>query len=191
METLFSFTVPTTPRTFQPQRATRKANKKYTATKSNIETMLLREGESMIPEFELTMTGRAVITNKRKILTSRDIAEVLRAIFADGTMNFQEHFYICTMNQRNDITGIFLISKGGITGTVADPRIILQAALMMGAVSVVLCHNHPSGNLKPSQVDIDLTRKIKSAFCYVDIKVIDHIILSSEDYYSFADEGIL
>ena len=80
---------------------------------------------------------------------------------------------------------------GGITGTVADPRLILAAAIKSLSVGLVLCHNHPSGNLRPSRADEELTLKIKEAAKYHDIKVLDHIILSSEGYFSFADEGLL
>ena len=78
-----------------------------------------------------------------------------------------------------------------MTGTVADPRIILKKAFEVDATSIVLCHNHPSGNLKPSRQDEELTQKIKEAAKYFDIQVMDHIIVSEEGYYSFADEGIL
>ena len=83
------------------------------------------------------------------------------------------------------------MSKGGITGTVADPRVILKKALEEDATSIVLCHNHPSGNPQPSRADEELTKKIKEAATYFDIKVIDHIIVSEEGFYSFADDGIL
>ncbi len=83
------------------------------------------------------------------------------------------------------------MSEGGITGTVADPRIILKKALENDAVNIILCHNHPSGSLKPSKADEELTHKIKEAAKYFDIKVLDHLIVSDDGYYSFADEGIL
>ena len=83
------------------------------------------------------------------------------------------------------------MSKGGITGTVADPRIILKQALDEGATSLVLSHNHPSGNLNPSRADQELTQKIKNAASYIDIKLLDHNIVSDEGHYSFADEGLL
>jgi DNA repair protein RadC len=83
------------------------------------------------------------------------------------------------------------VSSGGITGTVADPRIILKKALEEEAVSLILCHNHPSGSLKPSRADEELTLKIKEASKFFDIKVLDHVIVSSEGYFSFADEGLI
>ena len=86
---------------------------------------------------------------------------------------------------------VLQLSEGGITGTIADPRIILKKALEENAVSLVLCHNHPSGSLKPSRQDEEITKKIKEAARYFDIKVLDHIIVSDSGYFSFADEGIL
>ena len=95
------------------------------------------------------------------------------------------------LNRANKINHFEIISEGGITGTVADPRIILRKALEEDAVNIILCHNHPSGSLKPSKADEELTRKIKEAARLLDIAVIDHIIVSENGYYSFADEGIL
>jgi DNA repair protein RadC len=125
---------------------------------------------------------------KTVIRSSRDIAHYLHASLKDYD---HEVFAVVFLNRANKINHFEIISKGGITGTVADPRIILKKALEEEATSVVLCHNHPSGNLIPSRADEELTRKIKEAAGYFDIKVIDHIIVSEEGFYSFADEGIL
>ena len=95
------------------------------------------------------------------------------------------------LNQSNRINRIETVSEGGITGTIADPRIILKKALEENAVSMILCHNHPSGSLKPSRQDEEITMKLKEAAKYFDIKVLDHIIVSDRGYFSFADEGIL
>lgn len=100
-----------------------------------------------------------------------------------------EVFAVLFLNRANRIMHFEIISSGGITGTVADPRIILKKALEEDAVSLILCHNHPSGNLKPSRADQELTSKIKNAARYFDIHVLDHIIVSTDGYYSFADEG--
>jgi DNA repair protein RadC len=102
-----------------------------------------------------------------------------------------EVFAVLFLNRANKINHFQIISEGGITGTVADPRVILKKALEEDAVSLILCHNHPSGSLKPSRADEELTRKIKEAATYFDIKVLDHLIVSDDGYYSFADEGIL
>jgi DNA repair protein RadC len=125
---------------------------------------------------------------KTVVRTSRDIAQYLQATLKD--YNY-EVFAVVFLNRANKVNHFEIISKGGITGTVADPRIILKKALEEDATSIVLCHNHPSGNLHPSRADEELTKKIKEAAGYFDIKIIDHIIVSEEGFYSFADEGIL
>lgn len=125
---------------------------------------------------------------KTGVKTSSDIAHFLRAKIKDYN---HEVFAVVFLNRANKINHFEIISQGGITGTVADPRIILKKALEEDATSIVLCHNHPSGNLKPSRADEELTHKIKEAAKYFDISVLDHIIVSEEGYYSFADEGII
>ena len=125
---------------------------------------------------------------KTSIKSSNDIAEYLKATLKDYAY---EIFAVVFLNQSNKINHFEIISKGGITGTVADPRLILKKALEEDATAIVLCHNHPSGNVKPSKADEELTAKIKEAAKYFDIRVMDHIIVSEDGYYSFADEGIL
>ncbi len=122
------------------------------------------------------------------VSTSRDLANYLQSLFQDHN---REIFAVAFLNQSNRINHIETVSEGGITGTIADPRIILKKALEENAVSLVLCHNHPSGSLKPSRQDEEITKKIKEAARYFDIKVLDHIIVSDTGYFSFADEGIL
>ena len=128
------------------------------------------------------------ILQRIKINNSKEIAVYLKTIFKD--FNY-EVFVALFLNRSHKIISYEIISKGGISGTVADPRIILKKALDAGASSLIICHNHPSGNLQPSQQDDLLTQKIKSAALYFDIKLLDHIIVSEEGYYSFADEGKL
>jgi DNA repair protein RadC len=125
---------------------------------------------------------------KTIVTSSRDIADYLVAKLKDFR---HEVFAVVFLNRSNKINHFEIVSKGGITGTVADPRIILKKALEEDAVSLVLCHNHPSGSLKPSRADEELTQKIKEAARYFDIKVLDHMIVSDSGYYSFADEGLL
>ena len=125
---------------------------------------------------------------KNTIRESKDIAGYLQVLLKDYK---REVFAVVFLNRANKINHFEIMSEGGITGTVADPRIILRKALEENAVSIILCHNHPSGNLKPSRADEDLTIKIKEAARYLDIKVIDHVIVSDEGYFSFADEGLL
>ena len=119
---------------------------------------------------------------------SEDIAQFIRTSIKDYTY---EVFGVVYLNKSNKVNHFEIISSGGITGTVADTRIILKKALENGATSIVLCHNHPSGNLKPSRADEEITKKIKEAARYHDIEVIDHIIVSEEGYFSFSDDGLL
>jgi len=119
---------------------------------------------------------------------SRQVAVYLQAMLQDQN---REVFAVIFLNQANRVNHFEVVSQGGITGTVADPRLILKKALESHAVNVILCHNHPSGNLKPSKSDEELTYKIREAARFLDIKVIDHIIVSNDGYFSFADEGLM
>ena len=125
---------------------------------------------------------------KAGMTSSTDVANYLQSMLKDYR---HEVFAVLFLNRANKINHFQIVSEGGITGTVADPRIILKKALEEDAVSLILCHNHPSGSLKPSRADEDLTAKIKEASKYFDIKVMDHLIVSDAGYYSFSDEGIL
>lgn len=125
---------------------------------------------------------------KTVIKTSADIAQYMRTRIKDFGY---EVFAVLFLNKANKINHFEIISRGGLTGTVADPRIILRIALEQGATSLVLCHNHPSGNLRPSKADEELTEKIKMAARYLDILVMDHLIVSEEGYFSFADGGLI
>jgi DNA repair protein RadC len=125
---------------------------------------------------------------KEVITSSNDVARFLQTILQDYR---HEVFAVLFLNRANKVNHFEIISEGGITGTVADPRIILKKALEQDAVSLILCHNHPSGSLQPSKADEELTIKIREASKYFDIKVLDHIIVSEAGHYSFADEGLL
>ncbi len=132
---------------------------------------------------------RNVQTHKKEIIhRSKDIADYLRASFE---YRKYEVFAVVYLNRGNRIIQQEIISEGGLTGTVADPRVILKKALEYEATSLILCHNHPSGNLNPSKADEMITQKIKQAAALLDIQVMDHIIVSNEGYFSFADEGRL
>ncbi|MGZ5285745.1 MAG: RadC family protein [Flavisolibacter sp.] len=138
---------------------------------------------------ELGRRRQAALAREKAVVTSSsDVAGYLQNLLRDYR---HEVFAVLFLNRSNKINHFQVISEGGITGTVADPRIILKKALEEDAVSIILCHNHPSGSLKPSKADEELTWKIREAARYFDIKVLDHLIVSDDGYYSFADEGIL
>jgi DNA repair protein RadC len=125
---------------------------------------------------------------KSIIKNSADIARYLQTKLKDYR---HEVFAVLFLNRANKVNHFEIVSEGGITGTVADPRVILRKALEHDAVNLILCHNHPSGSLKPSRADEQLTTKIKEAARFLDITVVDHLIVSEDGYYSFADDGIL
>ncbi|PWT72350.1 MAG: DNA repair protein [Bacteroidetes bacterium] len=146
---------------------------------------------SQVAEVELIFKTRVKSSERIAIRDSKDCYQVFKEIWDKGKISLVEEFKVLFLNRANKIVGFLEVSSGGITGTVADPRIILVTALKILAVNIVLAHNHPSGNLKPSRADEELTRKIKGACGYFDIMLLDHIILTDESYFSFADEGIL
>jgi DNA repair protein RadC len=125
---------------------------------------------------------------KTKISSSKDAFEYLAPLLSDLS---HEEFWILLLNRANKVMGKHRVGTGGFTGTVADPRIIFKTALEHSAVSLILSHNHPSGNLKPSAEDLNLTKKLKEAGKFLDIPVMDHLIIGESSYYSFADEGLL
>src|SRR5687768_11495626 len=138
---------------------------------------------------ELGRRRQAIMAlHKPVVKSSRDIATYLQTMLRDYPY---EVFAVVFLNRANGIIHFEIVSEGGITGTVADPRVILKKALQEDAISIILCHNHPSGSLRPSKADEELTYKIKEAARYFDIKILDHLIISDDGYYSFADEGIL
>jgi DNA repair protein RadC len=132
--------------------------------------------------------GAGSLLDRPQVSSSQDVALQLQALLKDHR---HEVFAVLYLNRANRVNHFEIISEGGITGTVADPRIILRRALEEDAVGLILCHNHPSGNLRPSRADEELTQKIREAASFFDIRLLDHLIVSSEGYFSFADEGLL
>ena len=144
---------------------------------------------AIVAALEIGRRRQAMNYREKAIMTSsNDVANYLQSLLKDYR---HEVFAVLFLNRANKINHFQIVSEGGITGTVADPRIILKKALEEDAVSIILCHNHPSGSLKPSGADQELTKKIKEAAKFFDIKVLDHLIVSDAGYYSFADEGML
>jgi DNA repair protein RadC len=144
-----------------------------------------------VAEVELLYKTKVKASERPQITTSKDAADVLRGLWDENKIEFVEQFKVLLLNRSNKVLGVVDMSSGGITGTVADPRLVLLAAIKGNAVGILISHNHPSGNFKPSNADEELTQKIKNAGKFLDIKLLDHIIITSEGYYSFADEGLL
>lgn len=126
--------------------------------------------------------------DRGKIISSFDSFKIFSSIISDLPY---EEFWILLLNAKNKIIDKIRISSGGISGTVADTRIILKEALLKNSTGIILCHNHPSGDVKPSKHDIELTNKMKNASSIMDISLLDHVIIAGNTYFSFIDEGLL
>jgi DNA repair protein RadC len=144
---------------------------------------------SIIAALELGKRRReADVIEKQKITCSRDVFEIFQASIADKQY---EEFWVLLLNRANKIINKINISEGGISGTVVDPKKVFNKALEHNASSIILCHNHPSGNTEPSEADIKLTNKLKLGGEQLDLPVLDHVIIGDEKYFSFKDEGKL
>jgi DNA repair protein RadC len=141
---------------------------------------------------EIEVSYRPAISRKPTIAAALDAYNELLPFFPVETIALQERFVAMYLNRANKVLGVYPISLGGMTGTVADVRLILSVALKIAATGIILAHNHPSGNLQPSSADKMLTQKIKEACQYFDISLLDHVIITSEGaFFSFMDEGVL
>ena len=144
-----------------------------------------------VAEIQLAYKSNVKPSQRPKITGSKDAYQVFKESWDDSRLELVEQFKAMFTNRANKVLGILEVSTGGISGTVADPRLIFVAALKICASGVILSHNHPSGNLAASQADMELTRKIKEAGKFLEIQLLDHIIITSEGYFSFADEGLV
>lgn len=123
-----------------------------------------------------------------QIKCSKDVADIFQPLLSDL---LHEEFWILFLNRSNRVIGQMKLSQGGISGTVTDVRIVMKKAIEYLASGIIVCHNHPSGNLNPSESDTKITLKIKEAGSLMDIQLLDHLIISDKDYYSFADNGLI
>lgn len=145
-----------------------------------------------LPEIEISIKYKNALKSElRQLRGSKDVAECLRLIFDPGKIDWCEEFVMLCLNQNNKVIGFYRVSSGGQTASVADIRVIATVALNCTATQVVISHNHPSGGLTPSNADKAVTEKIKNGLAMLDIKLLDHIILTGTDYLSFADEGLI
>jgi DNA repair protein RadC len=145
----------------------------------------------------VTITASLELGRRRKlaeareipqIRSSKDVADIFQPILSDL---LHEEFWILFLNRSNKVINKMKLSQGGISGTVTDVRIVMKKAIEYLASGIIVCHNHPSGNLNPSESDSKITQKIKEAGNLMDIQLLDHLIISDKDYYSFADNGVL
>jgi DNA repair protein RadC len=144
-----------------------------------------------IAEVSLIYKSKVKASERPKVTCSKDAYNYFNETWNPDTIEHVEEFKILLLNRSNSVLGIMTVSKGGMSGSVADIRIIFQAAIKANASGIIISHSHPSGNLNPSESDTRLTQKVKEAGNIMDIQLLDHLILTSESYYSFTDSGIL
>jgi DNA repair protein RadC len=152
----------------------------------------MKPQQTTIAEVQLIYKSKVKASDRKKITCSRDAYKIFMENWNPDIIEFVEEFKILLMNRSNAVLGILDISKGGISGTVTDVRVVYLAAIKANASGIICAHNHPSGNLNPSESDTRLTQKLKEAGNLMDIQLLDHLILTTDDsYYSFADNGLL
>ena len=143
----------------------------------------------IIAEVQITYSSKVKACDRFRVTGSKDAAKAFRSIWP--SYEHIEFIYMLMLNRQNQVLGCHQISKGGMTGTVVDVRVVFQVALKSCATSIILGHNHPSGNLDPSDADKKITRQLSEAGKMLEIQVIDHLILTSDSFFSMADEGYL
>lgn len=144
-----------------------------------------------ISEVQVYYTSPNTIGNRVLIQSSADAYRVLRELWEEDTIEMQEVFIVMLLNRANEVLGVYRLSRGSVAGTIVDPKLVFSVALKGLASVLILAHNHPSGTLKPSNADIDLTRKLVEGGKLLEIQIVDHIIVTRRGYYSFADEGLI
>jgi len=169
------------------QNNNRRATCRYNSARQRSSSMNLLMNN--LAEVKITYSSRVPAADRIKVRCSQDANQALRLIWP--SFEHREYFYIMLLNRANQILGFSQISMGGISGTVTDVRIIFQTAIKANASGLLLAHNHPSSALTPSEADISITRKIKEAGKFLDISVLDHLILCEEGYLSLADDNLM
>lgn len=156
-----------------------------------MEQLMKLETETKVAEIELIYKSIVKASERPQINKAADAYDLFLSYWDKNKIDFVEQFKLMLLNRAKRVLGIYELSTGGVAGTVADPKLIFAAALKANASYLIVSHNHPSGNLTPSQADQTLTAKIAEGGKYLDLPVIDHLIITSEGFYSFANEGLL
>jgi DNA repair protein RadC len=144
---------------------------------------------NIVSEVALSYKNRVPYNQRQKVITSHSAYEVLTNIFPADTIDYRETFIVLYLNKASQVLGYSIISEGGTASVSVDVKLIIQAALLANASAIIIAHNHPSGNLRPSIEDNRLTKRVAEAAKLFDIAVLDHLIVTSESFYSFSDNG--
>lgn len=147
--------------------------------------------ELQAAEVQVTYKSKVKASQRSQLTTSKEVYELLMKVYDSDTIELKEYFKVILLNQANKVLGVHHLSTGGVDGTYCDVRNVLQVALLTNAVGIILSHNHPSGNTTPSVGDRKLTTAIKQACDVMNIRLLDHLIVTTESYYSFTDEGLI
>jgi DNA repair protein RadC len=145
-----------------------------------------------LPEITITIKKKKIAKAERiKISSSKDACDVFRTIFNADTFDWLEESIILCLNRANEVIGYYKVSSGGTAGTVIDPKVVFTIGLKSCAQGLIIAHNHPSGTLRPSDADKTITKRLVDAGKTLDMPILDHVILTEEGYYSFADNGLI
>lgn len=156
-----------------------------------METELTTQNWNMVSEVELVYKSKVKSSERPQLKSVFDVADFLKQNWDENKIELLEQFKVIFLNRNQRVLGIYEVSSGGVSGTVADPKLIFIAALKMNACTLIISHNHPSGNLCPSEADKRVTEQIKNGAILLGMRLLDHIIITSEGYFSFANEGLL
>ena len=152
----------------------------------------IEETNNLVSEVQITYLNKISASDRLKVTKIDDCIRIFRSVSRyNANISLYECFYAMYLNRNNKVLSVMLISEGGTCGTVVDVKKILSPAILQNSSAIILSHNHPSGNTQPSEADINTTKKVVQAALLMDIKVIDHVILTEESFYSFADEGLI
>ena len=144
---------------------------------------------SIVSEVALSYKNRVPYNQRQKVITSHSAYEVLTNIFPADTIDYRETFIVLYLNRAHQVLGYSIVAEGGTACVAVDVKMIIQTALLANASAIIIAHNHPSGNLHPSMEDSRLTQRVSEAAKLFDIKVLDHLIITSENFYSFSENG--
>jgi len=146
---------------------------------------------NQVAEISLTYTPQIRPMDRPQVFTANEAYQVLLSVWDKGKIEFIEEFKVILLNRNKRVLGVCTVTTGGLSECLVDTKLVFASALLGCATDIILAHNHPSGNKQPSVNDYRLTKQLSEAGKVLDIKVVDHIIVTSDDYYSFADEGVL
>lgn len=156
-----------------------------------METSKALQNWNQVAEIQLVYKTKVKASDRPYISSSKTVYQLALQFWNSDTIEFFEEFKILLLNQSNKVLGMYEVSSGGIAGTSVDLRLIFAAALKANAVSLIMIHNHPSGQVKPSEADKQITNRVNEAGTIMNIKLLDHLIITPETYYSFTDDGAL